>query len=340
MAVPENQTPAWEEEQKKNEQQAQMPYTSGGGGARYSTPGTGKGTRSGSWTNLAQYQKANQPATQQMAGTIKSNIQKQGQQLQSDIASQSGEYSSDIGKKTTMAKERGDVYDALKNKGDYGKEIGEWRAAGGTDFNSPLQGGSAWDTAGLNQRVQDYQNRIAKAQTEQGKLAEVQRMQRPQATRGEGLLNQYLMQTSDAGRQALDSLKGTADPIAQNLEQQRAANQQALAQLTGAIDTTKGKSFDLQPEYDRIAEYRDTAGRGDFDAQMGTFACNDVATQYNQLANQYRMIEGNPNIPIAVKEQIRNELAQKEAKYNEIMDIRNQGITDAALDPYAAALQR
>ena len=182
-----------EEEQGQGQQIGQQPGQPSGGtaitGGGTVRPTTGE-TQSGSWTNLNKYLQLNQPQGQQMAQNIAQDVSRQRQ----DVQGAYGQAGSDLYQGALdLNKERynkvGQLSDYLMNKptveGLQGMEQEGF-------FKTPQA--PTVDLSSQAYQEQKLQERINALGDEPGRIAELQRLQNPQATRGEGLLNQYLLQ--------------------------------------------------------------------------------------------------------------------------------------------------
>lgn len=265
------------------EQPGQPTGAAGGtiGGTGGTRPTTAQG--SGAWTNLQAYTQANVPQAQQMAGQIGQNIEQERARLSENI------------------KQSREAYEGyLKGQGEQSQAKQDWitKVSAGDNPSTPevetnwyptqqqaaekVTGGlyapetlRGWDAP--TAEVQALQSRVAATGTEQGRLNELRRLQGQQATRGEGLLNQMLLQNVPETKAMFEDQ--LSRPVTPQL-------QQAYAQVDPKVQTLR----DLQQQ---TAQYIPETLVGAIQALPGdqsgiSAAGEDVVREQEARANALR----------------------------------------------------
>lgn len=164
----------------------------GGGGNLPKDPGTS----SGQWTNLSQYRDANPDSTKRMIDKVSSNIQSERGGLSDDIESTFGSYNRDTLEAQNRMKARKAALGSIQS-GDSQKALSDW-GSGGYDAKNFTQETETptWGNQELEKNIQNWEDRAKAAGTESGLFSEVGKLHKPQTTKGQGFLDQYLAQTS------------------------------------------------------------------------------------------------------------------------------------------------
>jgi hypothetical protein len=250
--------------------------TSGAAG----TPATPADRTSGQWTNLQDYLRLNRPQAQQMAGRIAGDIEQQrgqyGQQTQ-----QAGQQYQDY-LKGLEETEAGKKAWTERVAGGWTPTTEEIQEKAGAGYFGQAQAPTTFQPTAAQEQQRALQQRLARTQTEAGRTAELQRIQGQQATRGEGLLNQLLLQGSQAGREALGQQRqlgtgGVMDPVRQQALERMAQTQQTQAQTPEEMRRVFGEQTgvseeDIRNYQAKIAQIEadrqllETRGRGEYEA--------------------------------------------------------------------------
>jgi hypothetical protein len=197
------------DESQEQEPQAQPGAAGGTIGAGH-TGATQQQRGSGTWTNLQSYLRSNQPQAQQMAGRIAGNVEQQRQQYGQEVQKQGQRYEDYLRGLERPEEERKEAV----------KRIAGWTIDQGGDPTAEAQqlvsGGifskrkdpesfesfdpSAQDILQKQKQMQETTNRL---RDESGRIQALRELQDPQATRGEGLLNQLLLQGNPQAKNIL-----------------------------------------------------------------------------------------------------------------------------------------
>jgi hypothetical protein len=194
---------------------------------------------SGRWTNLQDYLKLNRPQAQQMAGNIAGDVAQQRQQYGQNVQEAGQQYQDYLGGLQKAEEDKRAWTEKVAGGFTPATEEIQQRAQEGQFQQSaaPRQ----MELGGLQAQQRALQQRTGALGTEQGRLAELQKIQGQQATRGEGLLNQLLLQGSQAGRAALGEQRqlGTGGALAPARQQALQQMQQAAAQQAYSVDPAR-----------------------------------------------------------------------------------------------------
>ncbi len=271
-----------------------------GGAGRPTTP-----QGSGSWTNLQAYTQANVPQTAQMTEQIRGGLEAQRGAAEEQIKGSKEAYEADLrsgGK--GLEKRRGWVKDVVAGDdpstpevetGWYPEETPEGMFSAG----KPLAG---YDVGGeVRGVVGAYGERVGATSTEQGRLAELRRLQGAGITRGESALNQLLMQTDPGAKSMFEQQRAQAPGLGQQYattQQDLATRQKALQKMQGALPGELGETL--------YGGYKDVEGQ-----QKTTYdqALEDIRTRYGtDIGARQADIAG--LTPIPSQQEVLNRLAK------------------------------
>ena len=192
--------------------------TVGGGGGGQPTNAQG----SGSWTNLQSYTNANQDQANQMANQIKGNLDSARAGVGEDVKQSTTNYNNYLegGTQQEVGRARG-LLGAKQNALIGDESLYESGLSGVQSQDTNL---NSYDPSGsVRAGIGNFEQRIKDTNTERGRLDELKRLQGSQATRGEGQLNQLLMQNNQQSRDMFEQQRGNADLSAQCTDQQKDA---------------------------------------------------------------------------------------------------------------------
>lgn len=208
-------------------------------GTVYGDKGQTKKTESGQWTNLNQYKQANQGASEQMAESIKSNVEGDRDKLVTGINTTGQSNVGDITKAGDIASEKKDVYDAFKTPGgDYTTETEEWKkASGNAGWDDTYTHPSSISDSNYVQDNKAFQDRLTALRGKEGRQAELGRIQEATTTGGMKSLDNYLLGTTKVPDQILGDVSQTGGLVTDALTAQQEAEKAALDRLQG-IDTS------------------------------------------------------------------------------------------------------
>jgi hypothetical protein len=291
-----------EEQQQPQGQPLQTVSGAGGGTMGGGVQQTANGNRgSGSWTNLQAYTDANREQAGQMAENIRGGLQQARTGAEESIKQSTDKY------KDYLSGVGGDVVDKSKWVGSVASgddpstpevetgwyPTGDNGVAGQGFFDKPDV--SQWqadpyDIGNINKLSQ----RIEGTGTEAGRLNELRNLQGLQTTRGEGLLNQLLMQNDPVAAQMFEEQRAT--PVGAYLPGYEAGAQSSYADTTGLVDRSYDKmGEDLYTASSKLGS--DITGMEGYNQQqldaqnaaMGDWNTN-VSTNLAQLQSNPQML--------------------------------------------------
>lgn len=192
-----------------------------------------KPTQSGQFVNLSKYREANVGAPERMAKEIGEDISERRGELKSDITKYAAGYSKDRLDTWNESKARNAAL-ALMKGGDYvGAETSLTESGYDPNKFSESMVMPEWYNPELERGISTLETRVKNLRNEGGLGQELKRIQSPEITRGQSLLDQYLLQTSEGSRKPIENITDTYNTS------QRKYDVNRLAMQLGAEDTRK-----------------------------------------------------------------------------------------------------
>jgi len=300
-----------------------------GGGSGSTVGGGGSGGQpsgpqgSGSWTNLQSYTNANQDQANTMSNQIRGNLQDARAGVGEDIKQSTTAYNDYLSGGTTDATAQKAWWD--KVRGGYTPDQNEITDMSAKGWYTPGQDPTAYDASSPS--TDAYNQRLQATNTERGRMNELKRLQGDQATRGEGQLNQLLMQNSQGAKDMFEQQRGTMSDV--EAQQAKAANdakaqREQLQALQGQA-VNAGTFNDLQGQYDAQVNQQNLQGlKSSYDTQQA--ALDKLKSDYNLQTTQSMNNPGTTTGYTAGYQQWLNNL------------LNQQSSTDAAKTSYDTAL--